>query len=145
MSVLLIGTLHLRGAGALRILWPPDPPTGSHPLAVIAGEPSATESAARAIARRGAIAVLLPTLAAEQACGWLADHATELGADPATLTLVTVGLSYDAALDLADSATPDGWPPLAALLIELPAGAEPPAGPRQLSHVRSIEILSGER
>jgi hypothetical protein len=110
----LPATLHLRGADeALRILWPREAATNA--LAVVAGDPDDVPVVATAIAAGGAIAVLLPAptpLTARAVCGWFADHATELGADPLALTLVTVGLSYDAALALADAIADDGWPPV---------------------------------
>ena len=107
-------------------------------MAVVTGDRGSLAVVGRSIAAGGAVAVLLPSTtpdAARVACGWLADHAAEVGADPLTLTLVTVGLSYDAAAALADSAVDDGWPSLD-VLVGLPDHAGRP------SHVGSIEVVA---
>jgi hypothetical protein len=142
----LPATLHLRGAGAdeagpLRILWPRQ--TMTKAVAVVAGDRKSVPVVATAIAASGAIAVLLPAAApptVRAVCGWFADHAAELGADPLSLTLVTIGLSYDAALALADSVTDDDWPPVD-VLIGLP---DPPTDVRKPPQVRSLTVAAAE-
>ena len=128
--------LRQRQQPAVRIavlLWPPEAATRSRALAVVTGDRGALAVVGRSIAAGGAVAVLLPSTtpdAARVACGWLADHAAEVGADPLTLTLVTVGLSYDAAAALADSAMDDGWPP--------PRRTGRPPGPRGEAEPRRL-------
>jgi hypothetical protein len=62
---------------------------------------------------------------AEYALGWLADHASEVSADPQRLVVIGLTEATDAAAALACRARDEGWPPLAQHMLALPGPPTP--------------------
>lgn len=74
---------------------------------------------------------------AEYALGWLADHASEVGADPQRLVVIGLTEATDAAVALACHARDEGWPPLAQHILALPPPTpRPRRGPAHFDRTR---------
>jgi hypothetical protein len=130
------GTLLLRdrtGAITGRLTWPAIAASGSVgpsggpgrpelPAVLLLGPdlPARADRAAcatRLSCRAGVLVLDLPwnrsagLAKAEYALGWLADHASEVGADPQRLVVIGLTEATDAAVALACRARDEGWPP----------------------------------
>jgi alpha/beta hydrolase fold len=87
--------------------------------------------ATRLSCRAGALVLDLPwnrsagLAKAEYALGWLADHASEVGADPQRLVVIGLTEATNAAAALACRARDEGWPPLAQHILALPGPPTP--------------------
>ena len=114
-------TLQLRGAPS-HVTWPPATSAPPALAVLLASDERAADPLRRALAVRARCVVLSvhEPSAGPEVAAWAADHAAELGADPARL--LVAGHRDDARLAVAVAlgARDEGWPPLTHQILVAP-------------------------
>jgi acetyl esterase len=111
--------LHLRGtSGPLpaRISWPAQSPAGPPVVVLCPGGGSAVDTLERKLCAAGMLVVCARSATtlerAATVLEWVADHGTELGADPGRLLVAGAGTGAELATALMAYADDRGWPPI---------------------------------
>jgi acetyl esterase len=109
-----IADVALRSLGRARVHWPAScaDPTVTALVVLFAADDDLVDEL---IARLGAVVLTVPAAHAVEghaAVSWAADHAAELGADPARTVVVGDGAAAALAERVAELAAAEGWPPL---------------------------------
>ena len=122
-------TLQLRGAPS-HVTWPPATSRTPALAVLLADDEREADPLRRALAVHARCVVLsveVPGAGAEVSA-WAADHAAELGADPARLIVAGHGDGARLALAVVLGARDEGWPPIAhQVLVEPRLGPLPAA------------------